>query len=177
MTLEYPAPQDNLGKIQWLSAWLVLLLAAAAAVTAFAAAGRIEKPRNSTVTVVPPSSSAISSTEMSIAKTKLCRDWDNAAVAMTAASNAVAAAPVGWDNPVRKQARRAESQVLLTQTAYLRARVDSGAPLELRRLVEEYNTLTIAKQDAAVHQDGKLVDALIDRQNSLVTTLDALCGN
>jgi len=177
MTLEYPVPQDNLSKIHWFSVWLVLLLASAAVITAFTAASRIEKPQHSTVTVSPLVSPPPSSTEMSSAKTKLCRDWDTAAVTMTAASNAVADAPVGWDNPVRKHARQAESQVLLTQTAYLRSRADSSAPLELRQLVEEYNTLTIAKQDAAVHQDGKLVDSLIDQQNALVTKLDALCGN
>ncbi|WP_131722427.1 hypothetical protein [Mycobacteroides abscessus] len=146
-------------------------------ITAFTAASRTDKPKFRTVTVSPVASPTPSPTEISSAKTKLCQDWDTAAVAMTAASNAVADTPVGWDNPVRKHARDAESQVLLAQTAYLRSRVDSVAPLKLRQLVEEYNTLTIAKQDAAVHHDGKLVDSLIDQQNALVTKLDALCGN
>ncbi|WP_195173719.1 hypothetical protein [Mycobacteroides abscessus] len=163
-------------RAQHVSAWLSLAIAAIAAATAVTALIRPTDPPIQSAALVPVDQPVVPPSEVTAAKQKACAAWDSAAVAMTSASNAVADTPIGWDNPARQKARERESWVMLTQTAYLRSQIDPASPHELINLLREYNRLTIASQDAAVHRDGKAIDALIDQQNLITEKLEGLCG-
>lgn len=163
-------------RAQRVSAWLSLAIAAIAAATAVTASSSPTDPPTQSASHVPVDQPVVPPSEVTAAKQKACTAWDSAAVAMTSASNAVADTPIGWDNPARQKARERESWVMLTQTAYLRSQIDPASPHELINLLREYNRLTLASQDAAVHRDGKAIDALIDQQNLITEKLEGLCG-
>ncbi|WP_193606499.1 hypothetical protein [Mycobacteroides abscessus] len=161
---------------QWVSAWISFVVAAIAAVVAIVAFSHPVDPRRRSVAMAPAAQPTYSPSEVAVAQKKACTAWDSAAVAMTSASNAVADTPTGWDNPARQRARQIEAWAMLTQTAYLRSRTDPASPPELAGLLSEYNRLTLAIQDAAVHRDGKAIDALIDQQNLITEKLEVLCN-
>lgn len=187
MTLEYPAGQhfqrqaplptspriEKPSRVEWYAAWLVLAVSAAAAACAAFDAAAPTQPR--TVSLITTPSTAYSTSETTAAKNVACSAWDTAVDAMTKASDEVAATPPGWDNPARQQARNAETWVLLSQTAFLRAQVSAATPTELSHLIEQYNVLTLAQQDASIRRDGVDVDSLIDDQNLVIKKVDALC--
>lgn len=187
MTLEYPAGQhfqrqaplptslriEKPSRVEWYAAWLVLAVSAAAAACAAFDAAAPTQPR--TVSLITTPSTAYSTSETTAAKNVACSAWDTAVDAMTKASDEVAATPPGWDNPARQQARNAETWVLLSQTAFLRTQVSAATPTELSHLIEQYNVLTLAQQDASIRRDGVDVDSLIDDQNLVIKKVDALC--
>ncbi len=114
--------------------------------------------------------------EVSAAKSKACVAWDNAATEMTRASNAVAELPPGWDSADRVRARANETRVVLAETAYLRTQVDPATPVSVRDGIEQYNTLSIAQQNAAIQRLGTSLDKLIDDQNAVSEQLKKHCG-
>ncbi|SKR61738.1 Uncharacterised protein [Mycobacteroides abscessus subsp. abscessus] len=190
MTIEYPTAQqfqrngpfrggihpEKPSRIEWCSAWLAL--GAGCAAVAFAAVAVSQPTQRHTVALTlaaPPP--AYSPSEVTAAKDSACAAWDTAVDAMTKASDAVASTPPGWNNPKREQARSTETWVLLSQTAFLRSQVSPATPAELSHLIEQYNVLTLAQQDASVRRDGVAVDSLIDDQNLVVKRVDALCGS
>jgi hypothetical protein len=164
------------GRGDWVAAWLLLVLCAAAAVMTAAALVRAQEPRQPAAIPAPPP--AYTSGEVAAATAKTCAVWWTASEAMNNAANAVndTPGPVGWDNPVRQEARDREADVSLTQTAYLKNQVDPATPAELRRLLDQYHALTFAELDASVHRLGTQVDALIEQQNSVMRGIDSMCG-
>jgi hypothetical protein len=114
--------------------------------------------------------------EVSAAKSKACVAWDNAATEMTRASNAVAELPPGWDSADRVRARANETRVVLAETAYLRTQVDPATPVSVRNGIDQYNSLSIAQQHAAVQRLGTSLDKLIDDQNAVSEQLKTSCG-
>jgi hypothetical protein len=163
------------GRGDWVAAWLLLVLCATAVVMAAAALARAQDPPRQPAAVTPPAPPAYTSAEVDAATAKTCAAWWTASEAMNDAANAVIDTPVGWDNPVRRQARDREADVSLTQTAYLKNQVDPATPAELRRILGQYHALTFAKLDASVHRLGTQVDALIAQQNGVMRDIDAMC--
>ncbi|EPZ18776.1 hypothetical protein [Mycobacteroides abscessus] len=153
----------------------VLTLAALAAV--LAATGLTQEPASAqhTVNVVPAQELRFPAAQVAAAKVAACTAWDSAATTIAASSRAVSAIEPGWDNPDRIRARQVESRTALTQTAYLNSQVDRAAPREVRMLIAQYNELTMAQQNASIHQRGKTLDALIRQQNDVVDKLEAAC--
>lgn len=129
-----------------------------------------------TVNVVPAAPTSFTPAQVTAAKLQACTSWRTAATAMAKASNAVADLPTGWDVPARQAARALETKVVLSQTAFLRTRVDEATPSEIRVAIERYNVLSIAQQNAAVHRQGPAEDALIDDQNAVGDQIKSACG-
>lgn len=164
------------GRADWGVAWLLLVLSAAAVVVAGTALARVndqpQQPATASTSHTPP---AFTAGEVAAATEKTCAAWWTASEVMNAAANAVLDTPVGWDNPARQAARAHEADVSLTQTAYLKTRIDPATPQELKQLLNEYNALTFAKLDASVHRLGTQVDARIAEQNSVMRAIDSKC--
>lgn len=129
-----------------------------------------------TVEVVPATPDSFAPERVTTAKLQACTSWKTAATVMAKASNAVADLPPGWDTPERKAARSAESKVVLSQTAFLRTRLDDATPPEIKEAIERYNALSIAQQDAAIHRQGSTEDSLIDDQNAVGDQIKSACG-
>lgn len=158
-----------------MAAWLLLVLSGAAAVASGTALARAHEQQPRVSAPVTAATPTYTSDEAAAATSKICVAWWSASEAMNAAANVVIDTPVGWDNLVRQQARAREADVALTETAYLKNQIDQATPVEVRRLLDQYNALTFAKLDASVHRLGSQVDALIAQQNSVMRDIDAVC--
>lgn len=158
-----------------MAAWLLLGFCGAAAIASGTALARAHEQQPGLSAPVTPPAPTYTSDEAAAATSKTCAAWWSASEAMNAAANAVIDTPVGWDNPVRQQARAREADVALTQTAYLKNQIGQATAAEVRRLLDQYNALTFAKLDASVHRLGTQVDALIAEQNRVIRDIDALC--
>ncbi|MBX8687833.1 hypothetical protein A5722_01425 [Mycobacterium vulneris] len=66
--------------------------------------------------------------------------------------------------------------MVLAETAYLRTQVDPATPVSVRDGIEQYNTLSIAQQNAAIQRLGTSLDKLIDDQNAVSEQLKKHCG-
>lgn len=154
----------------------VLMLAGAAFTLALTQAVTPTQPRAHAVKVVTAEPASFTPERVAAAKLQACTSWKAAATAMAKASNAVADLPTGWDQPARQAARAAETKVVLSQTAFLRTRLDDATPPEIREAIARYNALSIAQQDAAIHRQGPAEDALIDDQNTTGDRIKSACG-
>jgi hypothetical protein len=126
--------------------------------------------------IVPPPAPVYSAAEVTTATERACAAWSVAGEAMTSASNAVAAAPHGWDDPVKMDARGTEARTALVEGAYLENQVTPAVPPELTSAIHDYLVATFDQEDATMHKMGTQVDAAIDRVNAAKHRVNAACG-
>jgi hypothetical protein len=126
--------------------------------------------------IVPPPAPAYSAAEVAAATERACAAWSVAGEAMTRASNAVADAPPGWDDPVKMDARGTEARTALVESAYLESQVTAPVPPELTSAIHDYLVATFDQEDATMHKMGTQVDAAIDRGNAAKDRVNAACG-
>lgn len=126
--------------------------------------------------IVPPPTPVYSATEIATATERACAAWSVAGEAMTSASNAVADAPHGWDDPVKMDARGTEARTALVESAYLENQVTPPVPPELTSAIHDYLVATFDQEDATMHKMGTQVDAAIDRVNAAKHRVNAACG-
>jgi len=160
--------------------------ALAGAVTAFVIAGgaaifsavMLVRPAPAALhtVIVPPPAPVYSAAEVTAATERACTAWSVAGDAITRASNAVADAPHGWDDPVKMDARGTEARTALVESAYLQSHVAPPVPPELKSAINAYLVATFDQEDATMHKMGTQVDAAIDRVNAAKDRANAACG-
>lgn len=169
---------SSVGRTEWrlIAATAAVCLAGAAFTLALIGTMTATQLNERTVEVVPAAPGSFAPERVATAKLQACASWKTAATVMAKASNAVADLPPGWNTPERMAARSAESKVVLSQTAFLRTRLDDATPPEIKEAIERYNALSIAQQDAAIHRQGSTEDSLIDDQNAVGDQIKSACG-
>ena len=126
--------------------------------------------------IVPPPAPTYSAAEVTAATKRACAAWSVAGEAMISASNAVADAPHGWDDPVKMDARGTEARTALIEGAYLENEVTPPVPPELTSAIHDYLVATFDQEDATMHKMGTQVDAAVGRGNAAIDRVNAACG-
>lgn len=171
-----PGPPQRDGRVPVLLASTVFVLSAAALVFTGGLLGRTSPAATDTDVMVPPAPPAFSAAEIDAAKTQACRAWASASTATTRASNAVAAAPHGFDDPAKRDALAFETRTILVETTYLRGNISAATPVNVASPIHDYLISTFDQEDATMRRMGSQVDAAIDRENAAAERIDSACG-
>ncbi|WP_067856809.1 hypothetical protein [Mycolicibacterium wolinskyi] len=152
-----------------------LAISALASIVSAAALIRPDKAAEHTV-IVPAPPPTYSAAESATAKEQACTAWLSASEAMAKTGNAVANAPLGWDEPETKEAIGMEARTALVQKAYLMSQVGPATPHETREGIREFVLAHGDYEEATMRRMGSEADAAIDRMNAAVKTVNTTCG-
>lgn len=152
-------------------------LAISALATVVSAVGLVvaDKPAQHTV-IVPAPPSVYTAAETAAAKDAACMAWVSASEAMAKNGNAVANAPLGWDEPETRDAIGIEARSALVQKAHLMSQVDVATPAEIKASIHDFLVAHNDYEEATMRRMGSEADAATDRINAAVVSVNRLCG-
>lgn len=106
-----------------------------------------------------------------------CAAWSTSSAAITAASNASAAAPADWNDPRTQVAIQSQMRTTLVESSFLKGRMTPELPPDIRQLAHSYLTASFDELAALNRRMGTESDKAVDRSNAAALGIQRACTN